>query len=533
MSLSLARAKTLIVDDFQGMRTMFKDFCKQLGISDIEVAGNGKDALALLAQNRFDIVICDYNLGPGRSGQQVLEEAKFRNYIGYGTIWVIITAEKTTEMVVGAVEAKPDDYLLKPINAAMLESRLNKLILKKQSFGEIEAAVREHDYPKAMALCDSMMKSQSAAQDLLRIKTDLLTAMGDLDGARSIFQSVLVKRSVPWAKTGLGKIYFQQKDFAHARDLFREVLDESPMYLEAADWLAKAHDALGEGDQAQAVLQRAMELSPQSTVRQKNLADVAYKNGALDVAKTAYEKAIKHGEHSIYKSASNYAGLAKALTEGDAPQEAFAVLERGKQAFRDDPEMAVQSAVVQSMAFNKMGDHAKASAAIEEAAKLMESMPGKVSADVSMDMAKSLFSLGKKDQACELLQNAVMEKHDDAAFLAQIQGVFESQQMSDIGKDLIEKSRQEVVDINNQGVKLAHEGKFEEAVILLREAVARLPNNIAMVNNLCGMLIAWMKKTGLQKELIVEARHLLDRVHDMQPEHPKYHEYMNALTRLT
>ena len=141
MALSFRQANILIIDDFQGMRTMLREFVKSMGVTAVDTASTGKDANQQLSTNKYDIVICDYNLGPGANGQQVLEEAKLKGHIGVSTVWVMVTAEKTQEMVMGAAEVKPDDYLLKPINQMLLENRLEKLITRKQCLAPIEAAV--------------------------------------------------------------------------------------------------------------------------------------------------------------------------------------------------------------------------------------------------------------------------------------------------------------------------------------------------------------------------------------------------------
>ena len=93
MTLSLRHANILIIDDFQGMRTMLREFLKSMGVTAIDTASTGKDALTQLGGNKYDIVICDYNLGPGANGQQVLEEAKIKNHIGVSTVWVMVTSE--------------------------------------------------------------------------------------------------------------------------------------------------------------------------------------------------------------------------------------------------------------------------------------------------------------------------------------------------------------------------------------------------------------------------------------------------------
>ncbi len=71
----------LVVDDFNDMRSMIKSILKTLGVTDIVTASNGRDAVSAIEKNHFDVVLCDYNLGDGRNGQQVLEETRERNLL--------------------------------------------------------------------------------------------------------------------------------------------------------------------------------------------------------------------------------------------------------------------------------------------------------------------------------------------------------------------------------------------------------------------------------------------------------------------
>ncbi|TAJ80125.1 MAG: tetratricopeptide repeat protein [Gallionellaceae bacterium] len=533
MATSLKQSATLVIDDFQSMRTMLMGFLKSMGVASMDNAGTAKEALALLAARKYDIVICDYNLGHGQNGQQILEEAKYKNYIGYSTIWMMVTAEKTMDMFMGAAETKPDDYLLKPITESLLETRLNKLIEKKLSLEPIEKAVKAKDYIRAIALCDEQIKTRpTSTQELQRIKSDLLITIGDFPAAKAYFESILAVRSTPWAKTALGKVHFMSKDYFRAKELFQEVLDENKMYLEAADWLAKTLDALGDLKEAQLVLSNAMFLSPNATARQKSLADAAYKNGALDLAQSAYEKAIKLSEHSVHKSANTYAGLAKVLTAKDDPAEALKVLDRSRDEFRDDPEAALQTAVLEGMAYQKMGQPEKAVAALALAEELMRDQPGNVSATTAMDMANALLKLGQKNKACGLLESVVKNNHENAGIIHMVEAVFEDAGMGSEGDELIKKSAQEVIAINNQGVILANEGKFEEGIKLMRQALKNLPNNDLMIANLCGMMIGLMSRDGKDDRLIFEAREHLDRVRKINPGNKKYNVYVNILNKL-
>lgn len=533
MGFSLKQANTLIIDDFQGMRTMLRDFVKNMGVVQIDTASNGRDAISHLNGNKYDIVICDYNLGPGANGQQVLEEAKMRALIGVSTIWVMVTAEKTAEMVMGAAEIKPDDYLLKPINQVLLQSRLEKLIARKQSLGTVEAAIRAKDFGAAIGQCDHLLKTQAVnPQEILRIKSDLLLTLGDYAAARALFEAVQAQRSVPWAKTGLGKVLFYANDAVGAAALFREVLAENPMYIEAADWLAKALEATGDLAQAQAVLQEAVKLSPNSPVRQKMLGDTAVKVGALDVAQAAFEKTIKISEHSAHKSPAVYAKLAEVFADKGESQEALNVLKRSKADFRFNPTAALHTATAESRIYQKMGKTDLAQAAMATADQLTQQLEGKLSPELMVEVARSHLALGHKDKACALFAEVIKNNHENCQLSGQIEAVFANAQMGDVGQALVQASRQEVVDINNQGVTLAKQGDYLQGIKLLRGAVKQLPSSEVMIINLCGLLIALMSREGYKEVLAVEARDLLERVHTLNPANKKYYSYTLVLTRL-
>ncbi len=523
-----------MIDDFQGMRTMLRDFVRAMGVTQVDTAASGREALSQLRNNRYGIVICDFNLGQGQNGQQVLDEARMHDYIGVSTIWVMVTAEKTTDMVMGAAEVKPDDYLLKPINQSLLETRLEKLIVRKQSLGGIETAIKAKDYVAAVAQCDLQLQGQVVnPTEILRIKGDLLLTLGDYEPARALFESVLATRNIAWAKTGLGKIQYLAGNYGAARDAFQQVLGENRMFIEASDWLVKSLVALGDSAQAQQVLQDAVKLSPNSPARQKALGEAAYRNGELDVAQAAFEKNIKISEFSAHKSATVYAGLAKVFAQKDAPDEALKVLARSKSAFKDNPEAAIQTAAAESAVYQKMGLTEKAEDCMARAEQLMASLPTKANPETAMEMAQALFALGKKDKACDLMRDLVKNNHENVEIARQIEAVFEGAQMGAEGAALIRESKQEVININNQGVMLAKKGEFLEGAKLLRTAVHNLPNSEVVILNLCGLLLGLMNKEGKSDTMVNEVKELLERVFVLNPANKKYHLYAGALARMT
>jgi DNA-binding NarL/FixJ family response regulator/TolA-binding protein len=533
MTLSLRKASVLVIDDFQGMRTMLRDFVRSMGVTTIDTASNGRDAILQLNNNRYDIVICDYNLGPGPNGQQVLEEARLKNLIGVATVWAMVTAEKTPEMVMGAAEVRPDDYLLKPINQGVLETRLSRLIARKHALAPIEASVKALNFSEAVAQCDLQLKAKVAyPHEIQRVKSELLLTMGDYGGASSLFESILVTRDVPWAQTGMGKIHFHARQYSQAKDIFQQVLREHTVYMEASDWLARACTRLGETQEAEQVLLEAVKISPNSPMRQKMLGETAYRNGSLGVAQTAFEKTIKIGEFSPHKAPSAYTGLAHVLADRDAPYEALKTLALSKQEFKYNTEAAIQTAAAESAVYHQMGQSDRAEAVMQEAQKMLEKASGRVSAEATMAIARTLFQLGQKDQACLLLQDVVRNNHENAEVSDRMETLFKDLGMQAEGQALIAQSSGEVVAINNQGVTLAKGGDLLGGANLLRTASTKLPHNEVILVNLAGLLIGMLSKGSKDQRIASEARDLLDRVRQINLSNKNYHVYMVALNRI-
>ena len=508
----------LIIDDFPGMRTLLREMLRTFGTRNIDTATNGKEAIALLEKNKYDVILCDYNLGIGMNGQQVLEEAKYRDLIGLATAWIIVTAEKTADLVFGAAEYMPDDYIIKPVNEATMKGRLEKVLSKKEMLVDIEKAVRDKNYNRAVSLCDKALASNKTnTTELQRIKTGMLLTLGSYDRAQQEFEQILAKRDISWAKTGLGKTFFYKGDTARAQQIFREVINDNPAYLEAHDWLAKSHEKAGELEEAQHALARCTELSPNSVVRQKNLGELAHKRGDLKTAETAFRKTIKLGQFSIHKSPAAYLGLAKICSENDDPAAALQILKDVHKEF-ENAETSLHAKVVEGMVYSKSGDIANANRISGEVAVLAKSGDSQRTAGVMLEAAQLFLATGNKEAAENIVQTVVKNNHENAELLAQVNDLYSKAGMSDKGAELVNKSRDEVIAINDRGVILAKEGKLDDAIRLLGDAHTMLPSNKRIMINLANMAVMSMRKNGRRSDLMQIADECLKQVAKLDPQ---------------
>jgi len=117
-------ARILVVDDETEIRDLIKDVLV-VGGHSIETAANGAAALALLRGKRYDVVILDRNM-PGISGIEVLAQLR-RLPSCKGVKVMMCTASGTMGDVDDALSAGADDYLVKPLDLALMQQKVTRL----------------------------------------------------------------------------------------------------------------------------------------------------------------------------------------------------------------------------------------------------------------------------------------------------------------------------------------------------------------------------------------------------------------------
>jgi len=523
----------LLVDDFPSMRTMLRDMVRGLGVKYIDQADNGAEAVIALSRNKYDVVLCDYNMGTGKNGQQVLEEAKILDLIGPTCIWLMVSAEKSVESVMGAAEYQPDGYLVKPITESILHTRLNRIWTKKQVFKEIEEAYGAKDYLKAAKLCDVKLGTEKLHElELTRMKATLLLKSGESDQARAVFEQVMVEREYPWAKTGIAKIRMQNGEVEEAKAMLQEVITENPHYLEAYDQLADAQQKLGEFAEAEQVLQDAAKLSPNSVLRQKTLGTIALKLGNIAIAEKAFRKSVEVGTHSVLRTPDSYLGLARVCGQKNEPKEALKLLATVQAEFNTE-EVRVRAKISEGLVYHECGDYVKARKSGDELGRLLRETAARPDPESCLEMARLLFAVGVKDAAADLLREVMKNNHDNDLLAADAQQIFDKARMSEAGAELINGARKEAGEIMDRGVMLWKGGQVAEAVDWMRNARKTLPSNVRILLNFSQIAIAAMRKNGYDAEMAVEANDSLILVDKIAPNQRRFAQLMEQLIDLT
>lgn len=118
--------KILIVDDYKTMLRIIRNLLKQIGFENVEEATDGSSALKMLKENKFNLIISDWNMEP-MTGLQLLKEVRADPELAK-TPFIMVTAESKTENVIAAKEQGVDNYIVKPFNAETLKGKLSSVV---------------------------------------------------------------------------------------------------------------------------------------------------------------------------------------------------------------------------------------------------------------------------------------------------------------------------------------------------------------------------------------------------------------------
>jgi DNA-binding response OmpR family regulator/Tfp pilus assembly protein PilF len=512
----------LVIDDVVSMRASLRNTIITLGGTRIDMAGNGIEAINRLEQRHYDIILCDYDLGGGKDGQQLLEEIKRRKLVKHSTIFMMVTAERSYEKVVSAAELAPDDYLIKPFAGEVLRLRLERLIQKKTYFSPIFALMDKQDYRRAIQVCDELLNFPSQFKiDLMRLQAEICLLLGDYGIAGELYQRILATREIPWARMGLAKAMYHQNNFADAANLFKRVTENNSNYMEAYDWLAKSYSAAGDEQAAQRALMVAAGKSPRILQRRKTLGETAYRNDDLETAQDSYEAVLEFGKNSALTSPEDYANLSRVFIDQGKCDQAMTVMKDARKTFKNSPDSLMHAAVMDSLAHQKSGNTEAAEEALKLALEHYEACDNK-QGGVSLDIARSCFQLGNEETGKKVVQDFIQKNHENKKVHLHAEDMFRKIGMHDKGKEIITNSSREVIALNNQAVRMAQAGDLRGSVELLIRAVAKYQENTVIVLNAVHAILTFMQTQGWDEELSKSAIKYLAAVKRRDPDNQKY-----------
>ncbi|TXI94968.1 MAG: tetratricopeptide repeat protein [Burkholderiaceae bacterium] len=510
---NLGEIRALLVEPHAGMRVSLHNMLNLCGINKIEHAMTAGMALRAIQNKVFDLVLCEYDLGVGQDGQQLLEDVRHHKLTPLSTIFIMVTAERAYAKVVSAAELAPSDYLLKPFTADMLLERVLKAIEKRKAFVEVHSLMEQGFVRESIAACISGESVHPKyAIDFMRLRAELHVILGEASEAELLYQKLYEMKAVAWARLGLAKTLFMQGRYQEAEDILTSLVNENNKYMDAYDWLAKTHEAIGALPEAKQVLDTAVSVSPHGVRRLRKLGALALETGDIETAETVLKKVVSKAKFSEFRDPEDHVKLVNALVKKGDHDQAKSVIRDLEKNMVGLKKTEACRAISAAMVHASTGD----ARLIEEleAAVLASREDIGLSNDLKIGLAKTCLENNKEEAASEVIME-VMRNAPNQNLVNKAMGVFESAGKGHLGKELAQRSQKEVKDLVALGVQKAKEGDFRGSVELMSSAARKSPDNPQVVLNAalaalkCIENLGWDQSTGaLAKQLIDSAARL-------------------------
>ncbi|HEX7648817.1 MAG TPA: response regulator [Noviherbaspirillum sp.] len=517
---SLRSLTALIVEPHSGMRSNLHNMLNQCGITKIDHAVSAGTAIRPLKNKSYDLIICEYDLGEGQDGQQLLEDLRHNKLIPLWTIFIIVTAERAYEKVVSAAELAPNDYILKPFTAETLLERIARAIEKRTAFLPVYHLMEHGNLKEAIDICKlGEEKHKRYLVDFMRLRAELHVILGEGEEAEKIYQEVLKFKAVAWARLGLAKTLFMQDKFGDAEMLLAQLVEENSKYMDAYDWLAKTHEAIGELDKAKDVLTEAVTVSPHAVRRLRKLGDVALEAGDVDTAERSFQKVVSKAKYSEFRDPEDHVRLVRTLVKkGDTKQAGTVIRDMEKSLSHVDKTpacRALSSALVQT----ELGNADQALQELNAAVAACREVTG-ISNELKMELARNCLEHNLDDGASEVMRDVMSNAADDAAF-AKAMAVFEQAGRKELAETVAKESRRHVVELVSGGAEKAKQGDFKGAVELMTAAVHKLPENPQVVFNAAVAVLKYLENVGWEEKLGDRARTYIESARRLDPNNPR------------
>lgn len=506
--------RMLVVDDFDNFRVTVTKLMQSLGVSAVDMALNGAQAVKSCRSRRYDVVLCDFNLGQGKNGQQVLEELKQERLLAHTSLFAFVSAESSRSVVLAAHEFEPDGYFTKPITGKALQQRLERMLIQREALMPALRALDDNDLEGAISHYQELIRSGSRYATVCQKRLgQLYLETENYDKAEALYNSILEARRMDWAVVGLAKVKQAQEHWEASAKLLREIILENPLCMGAYDALAEDYIRRADTIGLQQLLQKSVKISPLSLHRNRHLAEVALKNNDAAVAATSYRKTVRLGANSCNDDVENhlqFGRTAASMTAEDHEEgrdylrDALLNLEGLDRRFELTEDEKLQTGLIESRIFCAQGNRKKAAEALHQVEGFMGAGGRRQEFETELDRVHTLFALEENARAKECLGELVRLYETDQEALEKLDVLLD--------EPLSEENRAKVKDINREGISFYKNHQYEDAITCFVQARQLFPNHIGIMLNLVQAYTGHIKAFGFNTERMQHCQNTLDLV---------------------
>jgi len=523
-----AKLQALIVDDFESFRITLSKMLQEFGIGTVDSVSSSSDALRHCTSKVYDIILCDQNLGKGKTGQQILEVLRHTPNLNSDSLFVLVSAESNKSIIMAAYDYEPDAYLTKPITGQTLGQRLERLFKQRLALAPIYKALKENQLQLAADLCEAEIQSANCySGPCQKILGRVLLQLGQFEKAETLYRNILDVRQLDWAMLGMAQTKKLQGDSLSAQQWLEDIIQFNPLCLKAYDLLAEILAERADYHGQQKVVQQAVDISPLSILRQQALGDIGFKNNDLLTAASAYRKAVKLGENSYHddvKFHENFAHAGIQLAKLDKNlavpflRDALKVVADIPNRFGKTNTSKISSYLLESQVLVVSGEERRAAESLSSAQKMMGSNESDVDLTLNIELVRALRELGNKEESEKIVAGLLEQYADDEEQLQKIDCLLD--------EPCSAKNKALVAQINKNGIAFYESKDFARAVDCFTSALHDFPQHIGLRLNLVQALMGQFKQEPGKDQLIINMQQIMEYTRKIIPDrHVQYRRF--------
>jgi DNA-binding NarL/FixJ family response regulator/thioredoxin-like negative regulator of GroEL len=510
----------LIIEPHAGMRSTIHNMLTQCGLTRVDHVGGSNQAVKHLAAKHYDLILCEYALEGGQDGQQLLEDVRHHKLMPMSTMFFMVTAEGDYGKVVSAAELGPTDYILKPFTADRLFERIARGLERRNALLPVIELMEAGSQREAIDAClEGEARHPRYLIDFMRLRAELHMFLGEPEQAEPIYQRLIDTKAIAWARLGLAKTLFLRERYGDAQGILQDLVDTNKNFVDAYDWLARTHEAVGELDKAKTVLGDAVGVSPHAVRRLRKLGETALEAGDHDTAEKIFKQVVSKARYSEFKDPQDHVLLVQTLVRKGDPVQAAAVIRDLDKSMAFQKHATLCSAIAASMVHEYTGNDTRLNEALGAALAASRNAP-ELRPELKLELARVAIDNHQAEGAAEVMRE-VMRNAQNGAAMAKAMAVFEQAGHAELARQLASESRQQVVDLVASGATRAREGDFKGAVTLMEEAVTKLPDNPQVAFNAALAVLKCLDHEGWDERLGQQALRYIGAVRRLDPVNPK------------
>jgi two-component system response regulator AtoC len=243
--------RVLVVDDEENLRLVLRTLLRRNGY-EVETAGSGEEALALVDSFGPDVVITDVRM-PKMGGLDLLGTLKAK---GNDATVIVMSAYGNHDLAIEAMKAGAYDYLQKPFKpdevVLVLHKAEERESLRRENRALREEIRKEHKFEDILAKSASMQDIFRTIAKIAEFKTTVLIA-GESGVGKELVARALHRRSSrrggPFVAVNCGAIpenLLESELFGHKKGAFTDAVQDRRGLFEEASGGTLFLDEIGE-----------------------------------------------------------------------------------------------------------------------------------------------------------------------------------------------------------------------------------------------------------------------------------------------